>query len=49
MFALQMALGPEYDWQSIQQDHLYKSEHPNILTLNGWGGGWWLVKGVEYE
>ena len=47
MFAPQMALRPEYDRQSIRQDHLYKSEHPNILTWIKWEGrgrGW--VKGV---
>ena len=38
MFAPQMALRPEYDQQSIQQDYLYKSEHPNILTWIKWEG-----------
>ena len=32
VLAPQMALRPEYNRQSIQQDHLYKSEHTNILT-----------------
>ena len=37
MFGPQTALRSEYDWQSIRQDHFYKSEHPNILT--------WIVGG----
>jgi len=45
VFAPQMALRPEYDRQSIRQDHLYKSEHPNILTRIKWEGRGW-VKGV---
>jgi len=35
------------DRQSIRQDHLYKSKHPNILTLSRRGRGWWWVKEVE--
>ena len=38
MFAPQMALRPKYDQQSIRQDHLYKSEYPNILTWINLGG-----------
>ena len=38
MFAPKMVLWPEYDRQSIQQDHLYKSEHSNILTWIKWAG-----------
>ena len=38
VLAPEMALGPDYDRQSIRQDHFYKSEHPNILTwINGIG------------
>ena len=42
MFAPEMALQPEYDQQSILQDHLYKSGYLNILTWIKWerdGGG----------
>ena len=38
MFGPEMALRPEHDRQSIRQDHLYKSEHPNILTWIKWAG-----------
>ena len=38
VLAPEMALGPDYDRQSIRQDHLYKSEHPNILTWIKWEG-----------
>ena len=38
VLAPQMALRPEYDRQSIRQDHLYKSEYPNILTWIKWEG-----------
>ena len=38
MLAPEMALQPEYDQQSILQDHLYKSGHLNILTCIKWEG-----------
>ena len=38
MFAPYMTLRPEYYWQSIREDHLYKSEYPNILTWIKWEG-----------
>ena len=48
MLAPQTALQPEYNGQSLQQDHLYKSEHPNILTWIKWEGrGMVVEKGVE--
>ena len=43
VFAPQMALRPEYDRQSIWQDHLYKSEHPKNLTLIKWKGRGMMV------
>ena len=42
MFAPQMALRPEYDQQSIRQDHLCKSEHhkyPDLDYVGGEGDG----------
>ena len=43
VFAPQMALRPEYDRQSIWQDHLYKSEHPKNLTSIKWKGRGMMV------
>ena len=46
MFAPEMALQPEYDQQSILQDHLYKSGHLNILTWIKWEGDGGGLKGT---
>ena len=45
MFTPEMALQPEYDQQSILQDHLYKSGHLNILTWIKWEGDGGRLKG----